>query len=137
MFSSTFLRSHSTHHVGAVLDGLLGVEGAILPRDALADHAGALVDENRWRGRGGSRRGEAPRVEEAGGGGPQQLRRAAGGGGGHGGRGAAAARALPPFSFFLPLLDSISFGFLGWCPSPSFVFGLPFWGLAIHSCRES
>jgi hypothetical protein len=26
---------------------------------------------------------------------------------------------------------------LGWCPSPSFVFGLLFWGLAIHSCRES
>jgi hypothetical protein len=49
----------------------------------------------------------------------------------------AAAPALRFFSPFLPQLDSICFGFLGWCPSPSFVFGLLFWGLAIHSCRES
>ena len=92
------------YHVSAVLDGLLGVEGAVLPRDALADHAGALVDEDRRRGHRGGRRSEAPRVEEAGGGGPQQLRRAAGGGG-HGGRGAgggACSSPLPPFFFFLP-----------------------------------
>ena len=31
-------------HVGAVLDGLLRVEGALLPREALADHARLLVD---------------------------------------------------------------------------------------------
>jgi hypothetical protein len=40
-----------TYHVGAILDGLLGVEGVVLPGDALADHAGALVDEHRWRRR--------------------------------------------------------------------------------------
>lgn len=96
MFSSTFLRSHSTHHVGAILDSLLGVEGAVLPGDALADHAGALVDEHRRRRRGGRGRGEAPRVEEAGGGGPQQVRRAAGGG--HGAvLETAAALFFPPF----------------------------------------
>jgi hypothetical protein len=29
----------------------------------------------------------------------------------------AAARAIP-FFFSFPRLDSISYGFLGWCPSP-------------------
>jgi hypothetical protein len=82
-----------THHVGAVFDGLLGVKGAVLPGDALADHTGALVDEHRRRRSGGRGCGEAPRVEEARGGGPQQVRRAA-----RGGHGAVlqAAALFPP-----------------------------------------
>ena len=35
---------HATHHVGAVLDGLLRVERTLLAREALADHLGVLVD---------------------------------------------------------------------------------------------
>jgi hypothetical protein len=94
-----------THHVGAVFDGLLGVKGAVLPGDALADHTGALVDEHRRRRSGGRGCGcgEAPRVEEARGGGPQQVRRAA-----RGGHGAVlqAAALFPP-----SLLDSICYRF--------------------------
>lgn len=101
-----------TYHGGAVLDGLLGVEGAVLPGDALADHAGALVHEHRRRRRGRGRRREAPRVEEAGGRGSQQLGRAAGGGG-HGGwlvvAAAGGGGGACPFS----PLDSISFGVFG------------------------
>lgn len=103
--TSTREAARGTYHVGAVLDGLLGVEGAVLPGDALADHAGALVDEHRRRGRGGGGR-VATRVEEAGGGGAQHLGRAAGGGG-HGDVLAWRRRVL--LSFFSPL-DSISFG---------------------------
>jgi hypothetical protein len=91
-----------THHVGAVFDGLLGVKGAVLPGDALADHTGALVDEHRRRRSGGRGCGEAPRVEEARGGGPQQVRRAA-----RGGHGAVlqAAALFPPFSTRFDLLQ--------------------------------
>lgn len=39
------------YHLGAVLNGLLGVEGAILPGDALANDAGVLVDEDSGRRR--------------------------------------------------------------------------------------
>lgn len=112
MLGSTFLRGNPTYHGGAVLDGLLGVEGAVLPGDALADHAGALVHEHRRRRRGRGRRREAPRVEEAGGRGSQQLGRAAGGGG-HGGwlvvAAAGGGGGACPFS----PLDSISFGVFG------------------------
>jgi hypothetical protein len=115
-----------THHVGAVFDGLLGVKGAVLPGDALADHAGALVDEHRRRRSGGRGCGEAPRVEEARGGGPQQVRRAA-----RGGHGAVlqAAALFPPFPtrfdllqfFFCDASTSLSFCSVSW----------------IHSCRGS
>jgi hypothetical protein len=98
------------YHVGAVLDGLLGVEGAVLPRDALADHTGALVDEDRRRGRRGGCRGEAPPEEEAGGRGPQQLRRAAGGGG-HGGRGAGGGACSSPSLFPSPSTQFVNSGF--------------------------
>lgn len=68
------------------------MEGAVLPGDALADHAGALVDEDRRRGRGGGGR-VGTRMEEAGGGGAQHLGRAAAGGGHGDVLGLAAARA--------------------------------------------
>lgn len=51
------------HHLGAILDGLLGVEGAVLPGDALANDAAVLVHEHRRlvrRGDGGGG-GVAPR----------------------------------------------------------------------------
>lgn len=51
MFGPSFLRSHTTNHVGAVFDGLFGVEGAVLASDALADDASALVDKHRRRRR--------------------------------------------------------------------------------------
>ena len=35
-----------------------------------------------------------------------------------------------PFLFFSPYSIRFLSGFLGWFPSPSYVFGLPFWGLA-------
>jgi len=31
-------RGHAAHHVRPVLDGLAGVEGALLTRETLADH---------------------------------------------------------------------------------------------------
>ena len=34
--------AHTPHHVGPVLDGLLGVEGALLAGEALADDLGLL-----------------------------------------------------------------------------------------------
>lgn len=37
-------------HLGAVLDSLLAVEGALLAREALADDLGVLVDEHASRG---------------------------------------------------------------------------------------
>ena len=37
-------RSDAANHVGAVLDGLLRVEGALLAREPLADDARLLVD---------------------------------------------------------------------------------------------
>jgi hypothetical protein len=92
------------------------VEGAVLPGDALADHAGALVDEHRRRRRGS--RGEAPRLEEAGSGGPNQVRRAASGG--HGAElEAAAAAPFPPHPTLFDL-----FQVLGCLCFPYFVFGL-------------
>jgi hypothetical protein len=126
------------YHVGAVLDGLLGVEGAVLPRDALADHTGALVDEDRRRGRRGGCRGEAPPEEEAGGRGPQQLRRAAGGGG-HGGRGAGGGACSSPYLFPSPSTQFVNSDFLRVLGMVALAF-LCLWstvlGLAIHSCRE-
>lgn len=100
-----------TYHGGAVLDGLLGVEGAVLPGDALADHAGALVHEHRRRRRGAAAAAK-PRAWRRGGRGSQQLGRAAGGGG-HGGwlvvAAAGGGGGACPFS----PLDSISFGVFG------------------------
>src|SRR6185437_2993543 len=39
-------RRHATNELRAVGDGLLGMEGALLPGEALADHLGVLVDQN-------------------------------------------------------------------------------------------
>jgi hypothetical protein len=123
-----------THHVGAVFDGLLGVKGAVLPGDALADHAGALVDEHRRRRSGGRGCGEAPRVEEARGGGPQQVRRAA-----RGGHGAVlqAAALFPPFP---TRFDLLQFFFLRCLHFPFFLLGLldPFLqGKSCHTTHTS
>ena len=38
MFLAPLAGGDATDHVGAVLDGLLGVEGALLAREPLADH---------------------------------------------------------------------------------------------------
>lgn len=45
------MRERGTNHFGAVFDGLFGVEGAGFARDALADDAGGLVNEDGGRGR--------------------------------------------------------------------------------------
>lgn len=42
MLLSSFLGRHAADEVGAVLDGLLAVEGALLAGEALTDHAGLL-----------------------------------------------------------------------------------------------
>lgn len=124
-----------TYHGGAVLDGLLGVEGAVLPGDALADHAGALVHEHRRRRRGRGRRREAPRVEEG-----RPRIPAAGTRGGRrrpwwvagGGSGGRRRRRVPLFSSRFDFV----WGF--WASALLLRFCLLFWGLlAIHSCRGS
>jgi hypothetical protein len=74
-------------------------------------------------------------VEEAGGDGPQQLRRTAGGGG-HGGRGAGGGASYSLF-FFLPPTRFDFLRVFGMVLLALLVFGLLFWALAIHSCRES
>ena len=42
MLLAALAGGHATDHVGAVVDGLLGVEGALLAREALADDLGVL-----------------------------------------------------------------------------------------------
>ena len=45
-----------SYHLGAILYGLLGVEGAVLACDPLADHPRVLIDEHGRRRRlGGGR----------------------------------------------------------------------------------
>ena len=44
MLGAALARPDSADHVGAVLDGLLGVEGALLASEPLADDARLLVD---------------------------------------------------------------------------------------------
>ena len=46
MLGSAFAGRYAADHLGAVGDGLLGVEGALGAGDALADHLGVLVDED-------------------------------------------------------------------------------------------
>src|SRR6201986_3487973 len=46
MGGAAFARGHSAHHLGAVGDRLLGVEGALRAGEALADHLGVIVDED-------------------------------------------------------------------------------------------
>jgi hypothetical protein len=43
MLLPTFAGSHAPDHLGAVLDGLLRVEGALGTGEALADHPGVLL----------------------------------------------------------------------------------------------
>src|SRR5690554_936995 len=43
---SAFARRHATHHLSAVGDRLLGVEGSLPTRKALADNLGVLVDQD-------------------------------------------------------------------------------------------
>ena len=70
LFAAT-ARRDAADHLGAVLDALLGVKGALLAGEALADHAGVLVDENAHAYLltfGGQRDDLARRVGEIGGG---------------------------------------------------------------------
>src|SRR5450631_4456740 len=46
MAGAGFAWRGAAHHLGAVLDGLLGMEGAVLAGEALADDLGILVDED-------------------------------------------------------------------------------------------
>src|ERR1700674_3307583 len=46
MRRAAFTRRDTAHHLGAVLDRLLGMERAVLAGEALADDAGILVDED-------------------------------------------------------------------------------------------
>jgi hypothetical protein len=46
MLRAALFRGHSGDDLGAVVDGLLGVEGTVLARDALDEDAGGLVDED-------------------------------------------------------------------------------------------
>src|SRR6185503_6981515 len=46
MLRAAFARRHAAHHVGAVFDRLLRMEGALGSCEALADHLGRLVDED-------------------------------------------------------------------------------------------
>src|SRR5262249_29257072 len=43
---AAFARRGATHHLGAIGDGLLGMEGALRAGEALADDLGVLVDKN-------------------------------------------------------------------------------------------
>ena len=45
--------SKMVYHFSAILDGLFGVEGAVLSGDALANDASVFVDEDGRRQRGG------------------------------------------------------------------------------------
>src|SRR5690606_28759222 len=44
--STALTRSNTTNHLGAVFDGLLGVEGTLGTSDTLADYLGVLVDQD-------------------------------------------------------------------------------------------
>ena len=46
MGAAAFAGRGAAHHLGAVGDGLLGMKGALLAGEALADHFGVLVDKN-------------------------------------------------------------------------------------------
>ena len=46
MLLAPLARGDASHHVGAVLDGLLGVEGALLTGEPLADDLGVLGEEH-------------------------------------------------------------------------------------------
>src|SRR6185436_5114607 len=46
MRRAAFARRGATDHLGAVGDRLLGMEGAVLAREALADDLGVLADED-------------------------------------------------------------------------------------------
>src|SRR5580700_1286455 len=46
MSGAAFARGGAAHHLGAIGDGLLGMEGALIAGEALADHLGVLVDQN-------------------------------------------------------------------------------------------
>ena len=46
MGGAAFARRHAAHHLGAVGDRLLGMEGALRAGEALADDLGVLVDQN-------------------------------------------------------------------------------------------
>ena len=46
MRRATLAGRHAAHHLGAIGNRLLGVEGAVVAGDALADDLGVLVDEN-------------------------------------------------------------------------------------------
>src|SRR3989304_5703447 len=46
MLGAAFARGHAPHHAGAIGDGLLRVEGALGAGGALANDAGAMVDED-------------------------------------------------------------------------------------------
>src|SRR5262249_53490046 len=50
MTGAAFARRCAADHFGAVSDRLLGMEGAVLAGEALADDLGVLVDENGHRG---------------------------------------------------------------------------------------
>ena len=43
---AAFARSNATNHLGAVFDGLLGVEAALRTGDALADNFGVFIDQD-------------------------------------------------------------------------------------------
>src|SRR5471032_3260906 len=47
MGAATFARRGAAYHLGAIGDGLFGMKGALLAGEALADHLGILVNENR------------------------------------------------------------------------------------------
>jgi hypothetical protein len=51
MVMPAFAGRHAADHLGAVGDGLFGVEGALRAGEALADHLGVFVDENGHIGR--------------------------------------------------------------------------------------
>ena len=46
MRGAAFARRHAAHHLGAVGDRLLGMEGALRAGEALADDLGVLVDQD-------------------------------------------------------------------------------------------
>ncbi|MNT37545.1 hypothetical protein D3C72_1736850 [compost metagenome] len=46
MGGATLARGHAANNLGAVLDHLSGVEGALLAGEALHDHLGVLIDQN-------------------------------------------------------------------------------------------
>ena len=43
----TFTGTDPTRHAGAIGNGLFGVEGTILPGEALADYLGFFIDQDR------------------------------------------------------------------------------------------